>query len=253
MASLAGAIVAGGFAGAFAAAILTPDSPTSSSDATEDGMILAATEETRTTEAIIAEVVAESRGAVVTVDVSSTAFRGTVAAGPGSGFVVRDDGLIVTSAHVVDRASVVTVVFGDGTTATATVVATDGANDLALLDVDATNLVTLKLADALPEVGESVIAMGTALGEYPGTANVGIVSGLDREMAASGAMPYDRETLTGVIQTDAALNSGMSGGPLLSSSGEVVGVNTAVAEGAEGLAFAVPAGAVAELIAEVRE
>jgi S1-C subfamily serine protease len=249
VASLTSAIVSGASAGALAASLLTTDSSTSSSVAA-GGMVLAATEDTSTTEATISEVVATASDAVVTVEVSSTGFRGT-GTGSGSGFVIREDGLIVTSAHVVDGASSVTVIFNDETEAIATVVASDGEHDVALLDVDETGLATLDLADGLPEIGSAVISMGTALGEYPSTANVGVVSGLDREITASTGTPFDIETLTGVIQTDAALNSGMSGGPLLDDAGDVVGVNTAVAEGAQGVAFAVPADEVVNLVAQV--
>lgn len=247
-ASLTIAIVAGASAGALTAGVLTTGSSTSSSVAAA-GTVLAGTEDTSTTEETISAVVASASDAVVTVEVSSTSFRGR-AAGSGSGFVISEDGLIVTSAHVVDGASSVTVIFSDETEVTATVVASDGEHDVALLDVDESGLTTLTLADELPAVGSLVISIGTALGEYPNTATVGVVSGLDREITASVGAPFTTETLTGVIQTDAALNSGMSGGPLLDATGNVVGVNTAVAEGAQGLAFAVPADVVADLVAQ---
>lgn len=249
VASLTSALVAGASSAALAAALLTTEASSASSSVAAGGTVLAATEDTSTTEATISGVVADASNAVVTVEVSSTSFRGT-ATGSGSGFVISADGLIVTSAHVVDGASTVTVIFNDETQTTATVVASDGDHDVALLDVDETGLPTLSLAEGLPDVGSVVISMGTALGQYPGTVNVGVVSGLDREITASAGTPFDTETLTGVIQTDAALNSGMSGGPLLDATGDVVGVNTAVAEGAQGVAFAVPASVVVDLVAQ---
>ena len=248
-ASLTVAIVAGSSAGAITALVLTADSSTSSAAATAT-TTLAASEGTSTTVATISEAVESASDAVVTVAVSTASFRGPTV-GSGSGFVIRQDGLIVTSAHVVDGANSVTVIFNDETEATATVVASDGEHDVALLDVAETGLTTLTLADELPAVGSVVISMGTALGEYPNTATVGVVSGLDREITASDGMPFNAETLTDVIQTDAAVNSGMSGGPLLDAAGYVVGVNTAVAQGAQGVAFAVPAEVVADLITQV--
>ena len=248
-ASLTVAMVAGSTAGAITALVLTADSSESSAAAAATTN-LAASGNISTTVATISEVVDSASDAVVTVAVSSTSFRGP-SAGSGSGFVIRQDGLIVTSAHVVDGASSVTVIFSDETEATATVVASDAEHDVALLDVAETGLTTLTLAEELPSVGSVVISMGTALGEYPNTVTVGVVSGLDREITASDGMPFNVETLTGLIQTDAALNSGMSGGPLLDPAGYVVGVNAAVTQGAQGVAFAVPAEVVADLIARV--
>ncbi|MDQ2934279.1 MAG: trypsin-like peptidase domain-containing protein [Chloroflexota bacterium] len=185
--------------------------------------------------------------AVVTVRVSGTGPGGATATGSGSGFIVKADGLVLTSYHVVSNASQVTVVLRDGTELAADVVATDASNDVAVLNVDRSNLPTIALSSDQPVVGQTVISIGNALGEFPNTVTTGIVSGLAREMTASTGF-RQTETLTNLIQTDAALNPGMSGGPLLDAAGRAVGINTAVDGNANGIGFAVPIkGAVALL------
>ncbi|MEK7649449.1 MAG: trypsin-like peptidase domain-containing protein [Patescibacteria group bacterium] len=154
----------------------------------------------------------------------------------GSGFVVRDDGLIVSNRHVVeDAAADYTVIMNDGKKYPAKVLARDPLQDVAILKIDATNLPKLALGDsASVQLGQKVIAIGNALGEFQNTISVGIISGLSRTIVASGF------ELRQLIQTDAAINPGNSGGPLINLSGEVVGVNTAVASDAENIGFALP-------------
>ncbi|MBI4193433.1 MAG: trypsin-like peptidase domain-containing protein, partial [Candidatus Colwellbacteria bacterium] len=142
--------------------------------------------------------------------------------GGGSGFIVSSDGLIVTNKHVVqDAGADYTVLTNDGKKYDASVLARDGARDLAILKINAAGLPVLTLgnSDAL-KLGQSVIAIGNALGEYRNTVSVGVVSGLGRTVTASGSGGFT-ETITGVIQTDAAINPGNSGGPLLNLRGEV--------------------------------
>ena len=157
----------------------------------------------------------------------------------GSGFLIDDEGHILTNSHVVDDASTVTVTLSDDTELDGRVLGVDAADDLALLQVDApdvSHITPLTLADSdNVQPGQLAIALGSPYG-LEGTITVGVVSGLDRSLTGDDGRP-----ITGVIQTDAALNPGNSGGPLLNSEGEVIGVNTAVeSQSADGVGFAVP-------------
>ena len=174
----------------------------------------------------------------------------------GSGFVVSKDGLIVTNDHVVDGASQVQVKIGTSDQAqAATVVGADPSRDLALLKVDASNLPTLSLGDSSSVgVGDPTYAIGNPFG-LDHTLTTGIVSALQRSLQAP-----DGATISGAIQTDAALNPGNSGGPLLDSSGKVIGVNSQIqtgsSSGAEagnvGIGFAIPSSTVKSFIAEAK-
>ncbi|MDE2399958.1 MAG: trypsin-like peptidase domain-containing protein [Patescibacteria group bacterium] len=161
--------------------------------------------------------------------------------GGGSGFFVSSDGLIVTNKHVVDQTGVEYTVFtNDGKKHAAKVIAKDPVLDIALIKIDGSgySYLTLGNSDTL-EVGQSVIAIGNALGEYRNTVSVGVVSGLARSVTAGDNLGKT-ETLDHVIQTDAAINPGNSGGPLLNLRGEVIGVNVAMAQGAQSIGFALP-------------
>jgi S1-C subfamily serine protease len=172
--------------------------------------------------------------------------------GGGSGFVVSADGLIATNKHVVlDTDAQYTVLTNDGKKYPATVLARDPAQDVALLKIDANNLPITKLGDSDNiEIGQTVIAIGNALGEFRNTVSAGIVSGLMRTITAGGG--GFSEQLDEVIQTDAAINPGNSGGPLLNLYGEVIGVNTAMVSGAENIAFAIPINKVKKDINDVK-
>ncbi len=173
--------------------------------------------------------------------------------GGGSGFFVSSDGLIVTNKHVVDQNGVeYTVLTNDGKKHVATVVARDPVLDIALIKITGSGFpfLTLGNSDSL-DVGQSVIAIGNALGEYRNTVSVGVVSGLARSITA-GDNTGKSEVLDHVIQTDAAINPGNSGGPLLNLRGEVVGVNVAVAQGAQSVGFALPINSVKGAIESVK-
>ncbi|MFA6586063.1 MAG: trypsin-like peptidase domain-containing protein [Candidatus Paceibacterota bacterium] len=173
--------------------------------------------------------------------------------GGGSGFFVSSDGLIVTNKHVVDQKDVEYTVFtNDGKKHTATVVARDPVLDIALIRVTGTGFPYLSLgnSDSL-QVGQSVIAIGNALGEYRNTVSVGVISGLARSVTAGDASG-NTEVLDHVIQTDAAINPGNSGGPLLDLSGRVVGVNVAMAQGSQSVGFALPINSVKGAIESVK-
>ncbi len=160
--------------------------------------------------------------------------------GGGSGFIISSDGLILTNKHVVlDKAASYTVLTNDGKKYAAEVLARDPSQDLAVLKIKATGLPVVELGDSDSlELGQTAIAIGNALGEYRNTVSVGVISGLSRTVQASG--PGIAETINGVIQTDAAINPGNSGGPLLNLNGQVVGINTAIASGAQNIGFTIP-------------
>ncbi len=161
--------------------------------------------------------------------------------GGGSGFIVSSDGIIITNKHVVlDEEADYTVLTNDGKQYPATVLAKDPIQDLAILKIeDSRPFPTIKLGDSESlQIGQTVIAIGNALGEFQNTVSVGVISGLGRTITASGGGIL--ETLEDVIQTDAAINKGNSGGPLLNLKGEVIGINTAVSLEGENIGFTIP-------------
>jgi S1-C subfamily serine protease len=175
-------------------------------------------------------------------------FQPVPTGGAGTGFVLSADGVVVTNAHVVDGASRITVTFTDGRELDAGVLGTDEGRDLAVLQVDADDLVPATIGDSTAlEVGDPVVAIGNALALEGGpTVTDGIVSALDRTIAAGG------EQLDHLIQTDAAINPGNSGGPLLDAAGRVVGINTAVAGDAQNIGFAIAISEAMPTIEELR-
>lgn len=161
--------------------------------------------------------------------------------GGGSGFILSADGYIMTNKHVVDDAQAdYTVLTNDGKSYAAKVSAIDPVNDLAVLKIDARDLPVIEFgnSDAL-QIGQTVIAIGNALGEYRNTVTKGVVSGLARRITAGDGQ--SSETLENAIQTDAAINPGNSGGPLLNLAGQVIGVNVAVSQQGQLIGFAIPA------------
>ena len=159
----------------------------------------------------------------------------------GTGFIVSSDGLIVTNKHVVsDTSAKYKVVIGKDETVEVVNIYRDPISDLAILKVDKTGLIPVKMGDSDQlKVGQTVIAIGTALGEFRSTVTKGVISGLGRGITAGG-FGVGSEKLENVIQTDAAINSGNSGGPLFDSSGKVVGVNVAMSQNGQSIGFALP-------------
>lgn len=178
----------------------------------------------------------------------------------GTGFFIRADGLLLTNKHVVaDTEAEYTVVLADGTKLAATVLARDPTNDLAIAKIkDAQGKkftpVTFVAKDTDIRVGNFVVAIGNALGQFDNTVTIGVVSATGRALTA-GDGRGSAENLRQLIQTDAAINPGNSGGPLVSITGQVIGINTAVAGGAQGIGFAIPldAAKVAKLIDQVEK
>lgn len=163
--------------------------------------------------------------------------------GAGSGFIVSEDGLIVTNKHVVsDPKADYTVFTVDGTKYTAKVLALDPVQDLAIIKISSDKkFPAIKLGDSSGiQIGQGAIAIGNALGQFSNTVSVGVISGLGRTVTAGDQGGGFSETLENIIQTDAAINPGNSGGPLINLKGEVIGINTAMAQGAQSIGFVIP-------------
>jgi serine protease Do len=173
--------------------------------------------------------------------------------GSGTGFFVSSDGLVVTNKHVVsDQTADYTVVLSGGKEYPAKVLAISPNQDIAVLKIDGSDFPSLPLGDSDSlRVGQTAIAIGNPLGEFPNSVSRGIISGLNRNVTAGSALG-DAETLSDIIQTDAAINPGNSGGPLLDLSGNVIGINVAVAQGAENIGFAIPIDQVKRIIEDVK-
>jgi len=190
----------------------------------------------------------------ISVAVTSSVYGQTMEGySSGSGFILTEDGYVVTNYHVVEGGSAVTVILNDKTELEAAVVGYDSANDVAVLKVDATGLpaVTLGSSSNLI-VGDMVVAIGNPLGQLSASQTVGYICGKDREVTTGG-------TIINMLQTDAAINSGNSGGPLFNMKGEVVGITTAKYSGTtssgaviEGIGFAIPIDDVLGIISDLR-
>lgn len=162
--------------------------------------------------------------------------------GGGSGFIVDSSGIILTNRHVVfDANSDYQVILNNGKKFKAKILARDPINDIAIAKIEAEKLPTLKLGDSSRvDLGEDVIAIGNALGTFKNTVSTGVISGLSRKIKAVDVIEKRTQSLKGLLQTDAAINPGNSGGPLVNSEGEVIGINCAMAFGAENVGFTIP-------------
>ncbi len=185
--------------------------------------------------------------------------------GGGTGFIVSEDGLVLTNKHVaLDKEADYTVFTNDGREFPAKILALDPVQDLAILKISQEKIVDEKgnfVLNPFPvaelgnsekiQIGQTVVAIGNVLGEFRNSVSVGVISGLGRTITASGGGLV--ETLEDVIQTDAAINKGNSGGPLLNLKGEVIGINTAMVEAAQSIGFALPANKAKKAIEQVKE
>lgn len=177
-------------------------------------------------------------------------------ASAGTGIIVSENGYILTNKHVVEGSSDILIVTNDGNSyGNVKIITTDPLSDIAILKIsNAKGLKAAELGDSKAlNIGQQVIAIGNALGEYDGTVTSGIISGVGRTVNASSDDGATKETLTDMIQTDAAINSGNSGGPLVNAQGQVVGINTAVASEAQGIGFAIPISSVKGILKSISE
>ena len=203
-----------------------------------------------TEESAVIEVVEKASPAVVSITAQQSVFEDNSI---GTGFIVESDGLILTNKHVVAAGNArYRVILKDGTDYEVQEIHRDPFADLAILKIDASGLPTAVLGDSSNlKVGQTAIAIGNALGKFSNTVTVGVISGIGRGVTASSGFGRS-EVLDDVIQTDAALNPGNSGGPLLNLSGEVVGINVATTTGAENIGFSIPINAVKPVLADFK-
>lgn len=205
----------------------------------------------------IAKRVGPSVVSIVTKQTQQGVFGDTrEAEGAGTGVILTKDGLVLTNRHVVPSGvSSVSVVLSDGTKLDAKVLARDSLNDIAFLKLkSAKDLKVAELGDSSQmKVGDSVIAIGNALGQFQNTVTTGIISGIGRPITAQSEDGAGVENLRGLFQTDAAINPGNSGGPLVDMNGRVIGINTAVAGNAQNIGFSIPINDVKASIDSVQE
>lgn len=215
------------------------------------------------TEQTIAGVVERVSPSVVSIVVSSEGIdaqsplrRYNVSTGAGTGIIVSKDGYVLTNKHVIENANKVKITTASGDVYDdVKILGTDPLNDLAFLKINGVNSLTAaELGDSTTvRVGQEVIAIGNSLGQYQNTVTSGIISGTGRPILASdleGARS-SADSLVDLLQTDAAINPGNSGGPLLNASGQVIGINTAVAADAQGIGFAIPVNAAKGMLKQV--
>ncbi len=219
--------------------------------------------EIRTTQRVVneedavIEVVSEASPAVVSVVEEQTILSPFFGAQTGkqsigTGFIIRSNGLILTNRHVVaEEGANYFVVTNKGIEYQVKEIHRDTVYDLAILKISASDLPTVSLGDSDQiKVGQSVVAIGNALGRFSNTVTKGVVSGIGRGITAGSSLGGETEELEDVIQTDAAINPGNSGGPLLNLSSEVIGINVAMAQGAENIGFAIPINLVKPVVEE---
>jgi len=174
--------------------------------------------------------------------------------GGGTGFIITSDGIIATNKHVVSEENAdYAIITADGKSYKPKILAKDISSDLAVLKIEANGLPVVDLGDSSKlEVGQWVVAIGNALGEFDNTVTVGVISAKERQIKASSSPSGATEQLTGLLQTDAAINPGNSGGPLVNMAGQVIGVNTAIVGNAQNIGFAIPINSVKKTIDQVR-
>ncbi|MBI2644215.1 MAG: trypsin-like peptidase domain-containing protein [Candidatus Wildermuthbacteria bacterium] len=173
--------------------------------------------------------------------------------GAGTGFLITRDGYILTNKHVVDdSAAIYTVLLANGDQKQAKVIYRDSNQDIALIKIDGSHTPLMLGDSTTSKLGETVVAIGNALGEYNNSVSVGIISGLDRTIQAADSRGRI-ETIKGVIQTDAAINRGNSGGPLINLEGKVIGINVATVAGSNNISFAIPINIAKSILVSVLE
>lgn len=202
----------------------------------------------------VSDKVSPSVVSIITSVTQQSYFGTTSGEAAGTGIIVSSDGYILTNKHVVSDAKSVQVVTSDGTAYdSVTVLGVDPLNDVAFLKIkDATGLPAVTLGDSSTvRVGQNVVTIGNALGQYQNTVTSGIISGLGRPVQAGDSNGSSTESLTDLFQTDASINPGNSGGPLLNMAGQVIGINTAIAQDAQGIGFSIPINATKGMLKNV--
>lgn len=181
--------------------------------------------------------------------------RCMVQVGGCSGFIVEPSCIILTNKHVLsDPKAEYTVILNDDRRFPAKILSRDPINDVAIIKIDSKNLSAVELGDATElELGEEVVAIGNALGIFKNTVSAGIVSGLSRAIMAQAEPEASPQEMRGLIQTDAAINVGNSGGPLVNLEGEAIGINAAIVFGAQNIGFAIPINAAERDLADIRK
>ena len=192
----------------------------------------------------IANSVSKSVVSIITnTSTTGSFFTGQVSQAAGTGFIISSDGYIATNKHVVANATKIGVILDDGSTyEDVELIGTDPINDFAIIKIkDVKDLTPIKIGDSkTTNIGQQVVAIGNALGTYQNSVTSGIISGKGRSLTASDSSRTTYETLSDMIQTDAAINGGNSGGPLVNAAGEVIGINTAYASQGNNVGFAIP-------------
>ena len=203
----------------------------------------------------IANSVSKSVVSIITnTSTTGSFFTGQVSQAAGTGFILSSDGYIATNKHVVANATKIGVILDDGSTyEDVELIGTDPINDFAIIKIkDVKDLTPIKIGDSkTTNIGQQVIAIGNALGTYQNSVTSGIISGKGRSLTASDSSRTTYETLSDMIQTDAAINGGNSGGPLVNAAGEVIGINTAYASQGNNVGFAIPINSVKGIMAGV--
>jgi S1-C subfamily serine protease len=210
-----------------------------------------------TAEAIAVKVLPSVVGISTSTEVTYQSFFGEqkgVQNGVGTGIIVDEKGYILTNSHVISdgTAKEIIVQLTDGREVAGTVLWNDRSIDLAIVKIEATNLVAAELGDSEEvKIGAYAVAIGNPLGlAFDRTVTQGVISGLDRSITVSDGR--SQLTMDGLMQTDASINSGNSGGPLLNSAGQVIGINSAKAQSGEGLGFAIPINTAKPIVDEIK-
>ena len=258
---MVGLIICGvaGFGGGYLAVSLQRDlsgeGATSISEMIEsDGSTVVTTDEEIV--ATVAAKVSPSVVSIVTTSGRASIYGLQQGGGAGTGVIISRDGYVMTNNHVIENARTVSVILSDGTEyKDVKVIGSDPLNDIAFIKInDVSNLTAATLGDSSKvRIGQRVVAIGNALGQFQNTVTSGIISATGRPLTASSSDGTSSENLTDLIQTDAAINSGNSGGPLVDLSGRVIGINTAVATDANSIGFAIPINATRGVLKGVLE
>ncbi|MDO4781227.1 MAG: trypsin-like peptidase domain-containing protein [Candidatus Saccharibacteria bacterium] len=220
--------------------------PTPERNSVPDGNAIVSVDESD-----ISSVVEKVSPSVVSIITGKSGRGYNVQQGAGTGVIISADGYVMTNKHVIDGATHARIITSAGDSYTrVSFVGIDPLNDIAFLKIkDVSNLTAAALGDSSTvRVGQRVIAIGNSLGQYKNTVTSGIISGKGRPVQLSPANGLEQESLTDLLQTDAAINPGNSGGPLLNLSGQVIGINTAIVSGAQSVGFAIPINATKGLV-----